>query len=487
VAPTAAPVPTVPVPGRRPFSRKSIAVLAVLALVAAAGYWWMNRPPGQYKPDNSGLYPINVNGKSGFMDRSGKTVIAPQFDSVDGFSEGLAAVRVGTKFGYINTKGALVITPQFDIGSSFRYGMAQVQLGSRFGFIDKDGKYICNPEFVWAGVFSGDLAPVKTVDGVMAFVNRSGKIVLAYGSGVGFSAGLAPLASAGKWGFIDPAGKWVIDPQFEQAHSFGDGLAPVRVGGRWGYIDRNGKFVVNPQYDFGGEFYEGLASIVSGGKSGFIDTKGRVVVEAKFLRAYRFSDGLAAVGTEEGWGVIDRTGKMVVSPQFDYVEAFQNGLARVTALGREAYITTTGAFVVDPFPGTTIAKERARLAAEALQAQIDAAAAAGAPYLKEFLGTWTDQDNRSLLELSYVDGRIRIRECSVADATEGVEYFGRYSNGTITAIGNARDFYKFQFPEFKVLPTGELVITCGACGPDGFKRTTKQMPKIPFKRPVNRD
>jgi len=28
---------------------------------------------GRYRPDNSGLYRINVDGKIGFMDRSGKT------------------------------------------------------------------------------------------------------------------------------------------------------------------------------------------------------------------------------------------------------------------------------------------------------------------------------------------------------------------------------------------------------------------------------
>src|ERR1019366_6092896 len=63
----------------RPLSRVGMAIVAALVVIAAAGYWWMNRPPGRYKPDNSGLYPINVNGKFGFMDRSGKTVITPQF------------------------------------------------------------------------------------------------------------------------------------------------------------------------------------------------------------------------------------------------------------------------------------------------------------------------------------------------------------------------------------------------------------------------
>jgi hypothetical protein len=466
-----------------------IAIVAAVVVIAAIGYWWMSRPPGLYKRDNSGLYPINVNGKYGFMDRSGKTVITPQFDQTWGFSEGLASVKIGTKWGFINTKGVVAITPQFDEALFFRYGRARVQLGKNWGFIDKDGKYISSPNLLWAREFSGDFAPVQSSDRVFALVDRSGKMTLldkVQQLHSGFTEGLMPAASGGKWGFIDTTGKWVVDPQFEAAWPFEDGLAPVRVGGRWGYIDQKGKFVVNPQYDSPEGFHDGYATFGSGGKFGFIDTKGRAVVDAKFLEAYFFSDGLAPVKTEDGWGYIDPTGKMVVSPQFDTAAVFQNGLARVTALGKEAHITTTGAFVVDPFPGTTIAKERARLAAEALQAATDAATADGALYLKEFLGTWTDKDNFYLVELSYVNGRIRIRQCYGADAAEGTEFFGRYLDGTITAIGQERDFYKHQFPEFKILPTDELLHSCGACGPDGLKRTTKQMPKIPFKSPVTR-
>jgi hypothetical protein len=335
-------------------------IVTAVVVVAAVGYWWMNRSPGRYKPDNGGLYPINVNGKYGFMDRSGKTVITPQFDGTGGFSEGLASVQIGPKWGYINTKGVVAITPQFDFAMPFRYGRARVQLANRYGYIDKEGKYTGSPTFLWASEFSGEFAAVQTADRALALVNQSGKTVLLAKVdtlGYEFNSGLLPAAAGGKWGFMDTTGKWVIDPQFEGVAGFADGLAPVRVGGRWGYIDQNGKFVVNPQYDFGGEFYDGYASFLTGGKSGFIDTKGRVVVEAKFLKAYRFSNGLAAVESEEGWGAIDRTGKMVISPQFDYVEAFQNGLARVSVLGKEAYITTTGAFVVEPFPKMTNAPE----------------------------------------------------------------------------------------------------------------------------------
>ncbi len=340
---------------RRPLSRLKVAIAGAVLLGLAAGYWWLNRPAERYKPDNGGLYPINVDGKFGFMDRSGKTVIAPQFDSAEQFSEGLADVKVGSKFGYVNTKGIVAVTPQFDGADMFRYGRALVKLGSRFGFIDKDGRYINSPDFLWAGEFSKDLAPVQTADGLVAFVNRSGKLQLVGKvqslTVNGFTAGLAPAGSSGKWGFIDATGKWIVDPQFEQAGNFADGLAPVTVGGRIGYIDPKGRFVVNPQYESGDDFYEGLAAVKNAGRMGFIDTKGQQVVDAKFLAAEHFSDGLAAVKTEDGWGFIDRMGKLVVNPQFDSANAFQNGLALVTLGGKEAYVTTGGAFVVDPFPG----------------------------------------------------------------------------------------------------------------------------------------
>jgi len=248
-----------------------------------------------------------------------------------------------------------VITPQFDEANPFRYGRAAVRLGNRFGFIDKDGKYISSPDFSWAGQFSGDLAPVRTADGVMAFVNRSGKLELAGKSTVscrsGSRRGLHPLVPVGNGGSLIQLASGSSIPSSNERATSPTGLLRWLSGGRMGYIDSKGKFAVNPQYDFGDEFYEGLAVFTSGAKMGFIDTKGRVVTDARFLAAAHFSDGLAAVKTEDGWGFIDRTGKMAVRPKFDSASMFQNGLALVTVGGKEAYVTTAGAFVIDPFPG----------------------------------------------------------------------------------------------------------------------------------------
>jgi len=97
---------------------------------------------------------------------------------------------------------------------------------------------------------------------------------------------------------------------------------------------------------------------------------------------------------------------MVINPHLIVRGCSENGLAHVWIAGKDAYLTKTGAFVVDPFPRDGLsAKERARLAAEAFSPN-RCRCSGWASYSQEFLGTWTDRDNRSLLELSYVDRRI---------------------------------------------------------------------------------
>ena len=80
----------------------------------------------------------------GYIDRSGKVVITPQFAEAEDFHEGLAAVRPvktggfygkGDAWGYIDKTGRFVLKPQFNETDEFRNGVARVHTGGKLEMI----------------------------------------------------------------------------------------------------------------------------------------------------------------------------------------------------------------------------------------------------------------------------------------------------------------------------------------------------------------
>ena len=55
-----------------------------------------------------GLARVSLNGKLGFIDKTGKEVIPIKYDDAWGFSEGLAFVELNGKLFYINKRGECV-------------------------------------------------------------------------------------------------------------------------------------------------------------------------------------------------------------------------------------------------------------------------------------------------------------------------------------------------------------------------------------------
>jgi hypothetical protein len=114
--------------------------------------------------------------KWGYIDKTGKTVIEPQFDDIREFNEGLAAVQMGEQWGYINTQGTLVISPQFERGDRFSDGLAAVKVDTQYGYINSTGKFVIPPQFVHGFAFNHGLALVYR-DGKAFYIDQTGKVV----------------------------------------------------------------------------------------------------------------------------------------------------------------------------------------------------------------------------------------------------------------------------------------------------------------------
>src|SRR5215467_8771757 len=148
-------------------------------------------------------FPDDKFPKWGFIVRTGRFTIGPQYYWVDPFSEGLARVSVSSEVGstgYIDGLGNFAIPARLSYGSSFHEGLAAV-----------------------------------IIDGPCRITN-------------GGSCGRAafkptqPQATYDcRYAFIDKSGQPVSDLRFDDAQDFSEGLAAVRIGQAWGYVDRAGQ------------------------------------------------------------------------------------------------------------------------------------------------------------------------------------------------------------------------------------------------------
>ncbi len=153
---------------------------------------------------------------------------------------------------------------------------------------------------------------------------------------------LFPVSHENLWGYMDAAGKIVIEPQFNMAFEFAEGVAQVMVKDRWGYIDPSGKFVIEPKFARSDRFYEGFARVSFDPTvtefPGYIDKTGTLVIPtegAEYLG--KFSDGLAPMKIKGKFGYIDRNGKFVIQPKYDIADSFTEGLARVAIKKDQKY------------------------------------------------------------------------------------------------------------------------------------------------------
>ncbi len=248
---------------------------------------------------------------------------------VKGFEDGMAMVQVDKKWGYLNLKGKLIIAAKYEKANHFVAGYASAKSGRTWVILNKEGVEI---PIDMNGIlevrkFSEGFAPIKSNDLMFGFVNNAGKMVIeAKFRVVGhFVDGLAwAKTMEGMIGFIDKKGEWVIKPQFAGAKDFskGSGFARVTKNKVKMFVTKEGKTVSLNDADSFGDFHEGLAYGKKNDLAGFFDTKGTWVIKPTFQAVKDFSNGYARAKQGDKWGFIDKTGKWVIEPQFDGIRDF---------------------------------------------------------------------------------------------------------------------------------------------------------------------
>lgn len=298
--------------------------------------------------------PRSLSYTMGYIDETGKVVIAPRYDEARDFSEGLAYVSSKEFRGFIDRHGKAVIKLD-DEARDFHEGLAAVKGSgtSGWGYVDRSGRWVIKPQYQLADDFSEGLAQVM-VDVKFGFVNRRGEMVI------------PPRFDAHPVGYVQQR-------KFDTSR-FAEGLACVSVGDLYGYINKKGDFVIPPQFSHAQEFSEGLAWVVTRdaktyvqNRAGWIDKTGQWVVTGvngrtissalpefisyqNYAMDWRYSEGLVPFivyeGDESSWGYMDRKGKVMIKPILVYYEAYG-----VTDREGTRVVTEPRGHTVGPFLG----------------------------------------------------------------------------------------------------------------------------------------
>ena len=276
-----------------------------IGIVSENNRWGVQRADGSWlaKPQfnrvdalSNGLARVRVDGRYGFIDRSGQVVIAPVFDEAQAFlpSFPYTPVRQGESAGAIDRTGAWAFRIDADavrLAVSFERSAAgpfgwHFRKDDKWGLLDDGGHVLLNAEFdqpverctderlvayrnkEWL-YFTGDGSPLQPPDGrllnascgsVPPYILKLGdKFALADGDGreitppifeglIAATTGTWNAKVDGKWGRIGPDGHWLIEPKFEYL-SRSSPIIVAAADTKRGFLKPDGSWLIEPKFE----------------------------------------------------------------------------------------------------------------------------------------------------------------------------------------------------------------------------------------------
>jgi hypothetical protein len=232
-----------------------------------------------------GFAQIDVEGKSGLLDREGQVALWPQFGFAAPFTKDVFWVTEERTIIQGNTGRQVFF---FDWPPISINGVSDTAIRSKgkWGLVDRSGSRIGPQEFLDIRIFDYGDTPLMWARSEAGWglikPDLTWQVEPKFEHGGGVHDGLAAVKIDGHWGFIDTAGQIVIEPRFDQVTFFSGPYAPAKMNNLTGLIDRAGQWVLNPQYDAiysaGGLVPKSWWNIRHHSKSGLLDDALRVII-----------------------------------------------------------------------------------------------------------------------------------------------------------------------------------------------------------------
>ncbi len=226
------------------------------------------------------------------IDEYGQKIYPCKFDKLGDFKNSCAYYQLEGKYGFI-TKSGYVHKPEFEWISDFSSsGLAIYKLNNKFGLIRNNGKILLDPKY--------DLIQICLPAGE---AGTESIYLLVQNNSYGFYSSNACFLS-----------EVIYDYEKERPIKFytnGNVLKLVKKKSE-ALMDLNGRISIDfNTYQEIGFASNGLIRIKKNNKYGFVDRKLSQVIPLKYLTATDFEDSLAVVSTKKGFLIINTKGEEV--------------------------------------------------------------------------------------------------------------------------------------------------------------------------------
>lgn len=231
----------------------------------------------------NGMYHVKQDGVQKLIDKTGKTLIENQFDTIKEIN--LADEIIFTKnnqYGIMNIDGTQKVAPQYQELSytSSNYYIAKKE--GKYGIIDNNNEVKVpfeHPQITYRK--EADFFELEQANAVETKIynNKLEEVLTGIITEVNIPKGYARVRTQGEYKYYN----FKFEEKTAQSLLTTNTLYLSKQDGKYGYVDKENKIVVPYQYEDATEQNEfGFAAVKKDGKWGAINKEGKQVVEQKY-------------------------------------------------------------------------------------------------------------------------------------------------------------------------------------------------------------
>jgi hypothetical protein len=336
----------------------TLALLTFAAPLQATPQAWQWTIPPRYEAarpfDATGLAAVQLGGKWGLIDKSGKQILPCAYDEITAYPEEQCfALRTGTQWGLADSSGKIILRPEWQAVQPLVRGFIPVQRHGKWGYADASGKLVipCAWDDAWRFSPAGTAVVTKGTgpEKKRGFIDRTGRIITAPawdGALNHVAEGLGAVRRGNSWALVNKNGKLLGEPEWNfrwECLRADLGFLPIWKDNKWGAINFDGTILIPTEWETMTPGKNGVLFGSSGAEALFIRKNGQTLFTTgpwdevrgnkspvgNLNNAITFSEGYLAVRSGDKWGLIDEQGNTVIPPAWDLIGDVHEGLVAV--------------------------------------------------------------------------------------------------------------------------------------------------------------